>query len=207
MHNQERKNERGRVAGMPSAALISIGLALVAVSYVLYSKVSLSSLVRGALSSASTAGGSGSEVCCSGLTLGKHRSLYVRVKANVRSMATTIGNTPTRQLERSTFVDGTIVLGADGITRWLKLADGSGYVSANVVSTGRAPVLAQLIDEDRIAKNDLLIKEMPLENSTVRLILRKDSKYFLVGHTENGFDEISVRGTSVQFGYVDASSN
>jgi hypothetical protein len=149
----------------------------------------------------STASGDAS-VCCSDLGMGQHNGLHVRVKANVRRVATSRGNEPVGQMVRGTTVDGKIVQGEDGTSRWLKLSDGSGYLSANVLSTIAGPELSDVIDADRFTVTEVSVRAEPRLDADVRLVLPTGSRYYLVGNTVDGYEEVMVRNTGVQFGYI-----
>jgi hypothetical protein len=157
-------------------------------------------LFVGAQNGSSSQASSG--ICCANLSMGQQNGLHVRVKANVRTAATSRGNQPVGQLERDTIVGGTIVQGEDGTSRWLKLDDGSGYLSANVLSTIAGPKLSGLIDADRFTTTEISVLAEPRPDADVRLVLPTGTRYYLVGDTNDGYEEVMVRNTSVQFGYI-----
>lgn len=122
-HDQDNIG-RGRIAGIPSVGLVLVGLVMLAVGYLTFGDVSLNSMFGDAFSSRSTGGPTAITVT------GQETTYYVSGPANVRNRATAIGTTIVTQLPPGDAVTGTIEVGENGSALWLRLANGSGYISA-----------------------------------------------------------------------------
>lgn len=116
---------RGRIAGIPSAGMVLVGLVMLAVVYLAFGNVSLNSLFGDAFSNTS------STVGLTEITVtGQESTYYVAAPANVRNRATAMGTVIVNQMRPGDTVAGTIEVGENGSALWLRLANGSGYISA-----------------------------------------------------------------------------
>jgi hypothetical protein len=131
MENDQKGIGRGRIGGIPSAGLVAAGLVVLAVGYLAFGNVSMSSIFGGAFSAASSTGGA-TEITVTG----QESTYYIVAPANIRNRPTAIGTSISSQLPRGVAVAGTIEVGENGSALWLRLANGSGYISATNLTAG-----------------------------------------------------------------------
>ena len=135
---------RGSIAGIPSAGLVLAGVVMLAAGYLAFGNVSLTSIFGSAGSVASSMDGPNDIV-----VTGQEATYYIVAPANVRNRATAIGTAIVSQQPRGVAVTGIIELGENGSALWLRLADGSGYISATNLSSGEAVQTARPVTTAR----------------------------------------------------------
>jgi hypothetical protein len=128
-------------------------------------------------------------------------SLYAVTKANIRDKPTTTGSTIVGTLPRGSIAEGSLILGENGSDNWLKLSDGSGFISAVNLSEEARPKLVKELG-DKVWKSDQAADIWSAPSSSSELLDRvgKDAPLTLVGLTENDYIEIKLRSGGV--GYI-----
>jgi uncharacterized protein (UPF0333 family) len=74
---------------------------------------------------------------------GQAADMYIVADANVRDQPTAQGSSIVTKLMRGTKINGTLQIGADGTSAWMKLTDGTGYIGAVNLNTNAPPKLAK----------------------------------------------------------------
>ncbi len=114
------------------------------------------------------------------------------VETNVRNGSSTDGTIVVRKLMRSEKVTGIVLLGGkNGMTPWLKLSDGSGYVSMVNLTAAEPPALERDLNQKpwNIEQEvDLLISPAP--SSAVVAHLHDREQVIIAGVTSNGYAEV-----------------
>jgi hypothetical protein len=127
--------------------------------------------------------------------------LYAVTQANIRDKATATGSNIIGKIPRGTEVSGKLALGEDGVSDWLELADGKGFVGAINLSEIQPPVLSKVI-ADKIWVTDKAMEIWAQPDSTSSLIDRASAgtSLTLAGLTANDYIEIKLRKGGV--GYI-----
>jgi hypothetical protein len=129
------------------------------------------------------------------------KQLYTVTQANVRDRATATGTIITGKLPRGTAVSGKLALGEDGLTDWLQLADGTGFVSAVNLSETEPPKLTKVIaDKIWAADRPLEIWAQPDAASSLIDRVAVGTNITVAGLTENDYIEVKLRKGGV--GYI-----
>ncbi len=129
------------------------------------------------------------------------KQMYTVTQANIRDKATTTGSNIIGKLPRGTAVSGTLALGEDGVSDWLTLADGKGFVGAVNLSEVQPPVLTKVIaDKIWTADKDIDIWSAPDNTSSLLDRASVGTLLTLAGLTANDFIEIKLRKGGV--GYI-----
>lgn len=132
-----------------------------------------------------------------------YQTLYIIADANLRSRATATSSN-LGKITRGTVLQGTPIKGEDGVSNWLRLADGSGYVSAVNTSQAAPPRLATILGERQFhPAYDLQLHASPSEQSPVIDTVPPGTLLVITGITDNGFAEAKGRRGGV--GYFPAS--
>ena len=96
-----------------------------------------------------------------------YSTFHIVADANRRSRATAASSF-SGKISRGTVLQGTMVIGEDGESNWLRLADGSGFVSSVNISDTPPPHLATTLGDRRFRPaSDLQLYAMPSEQSAV----------------------------------------
>jgi hypothetical protein len=72
--------------------------------------------------------------------------MFARAHANVRDRETSIGTNIVTTVERGEVLSGKIILGEDGTSSWLKLADGRGFIGISNLSANAPPPLSKSLN-------------------------------------------------------------
>jgi zinc-ribbon domain len=121
--------------------------------------------------------------------------------ANIRNKATTVGTSILGKLIRGTAAKGDVIVGEDGSTQWLELADGKGFIAMSNLSETEPPVISKPLG-DRAWNAD---KAMDLYatadvGGTVLDRISAGTPLTLFGLTANGFIEVKLKKGGV--GYI-----
>jgi uncharacterized protein YgiM (DUF1202 family) len=121
------------------------------------------------------------------------KQFYSVTQANIRDQATATSSTIIGKLPRGTVVSGRLILGVDGTSDWLELADGKGFVGAVNLSETQPPTLSKMLN-DKIWTADKAVEiyTKPDASSTVIDRVAAGTKLTLVGLTGNDFIEIKL---------------
>ena len=128
-------------------------------------------------------------------------TLFAVTQANIRDKATAIGSNITGKIPRGTQVLGRLALGEDGVTNWLELEGGKGFVGAVNLADIQPPVLTKII-ADKIWATDKPVEIWAQPGSTSSLLDRASAgtSLTLAGLTANDYIEIKLRKGGV--GYI-----
>jgi hypothetical protein len=129
------------------------------------------------------------------------KKLYAVTQANIRDKATATGSNIIGKIPRGTEVSGKLALGEDGVSDWLELADGKGFVGAINLSEIQPPELTKVI-ADKIWATDKAMEIWAQPDSTSSLLDRAaaGTSLTLAGLTANNYIEIKLRKGGV--GYI-----
>lgn len=115
---------------------------------------------------------------------------FVVADANIRDRATSIGTRVVRKENRGSMLRGTVEIGEDGRTQWLKLSDNSGFVALSNLSSNQPPRLAQTFNNRPFTSAvDVPLHAAPDDSSPVLETMPYGKSFFLAGITDNGFIE------------------
>jgi zinc-ribbon domain len=129
------------------------------------------------------------------------KAMYTVTQANIRDKATATGSNIIGKLPRGTAVSGTLALGEDGVSDWLTLAGGKGFVGAINLSETQPPVLSKVIaDKTWTADKAIDIWSAPDNTSSLLDRAAAGTPLTLAGLTANDFIEIKLRKGGV--GYI-----
>ncbi len=129
------------------------------------------------------------------------KQFYTVADANIRDRPTTQGTSILGKLPRGSAVTGTLALGEDGISEWLELPDGKGYVGGVNLSETKPPVITKpLGDKKWVADKALDIWSQPDASATVIDRVPAGTPLSLFGLTGNDYIEIKLRKGGV--GYI-----
>lgn len=135
--------------------------------------------------------------------LGEEAEMYAVATANLRDRPTSQGSEVMGKLPRGTVVKGTLLLGEDGRSNWLKIDESGWFVSAVNLSESEPPALAQRFDKAWYAAGETPILAKPQAGAPVLETASPGRQYRLVGLTSGGFAEVALGKGGV--GYFDAS--
>ena len=128
---------------------------------------------------------------------------YVIADANLRNRPTS-GSSNLSRVPRGRRLPGEWVTGEDGVSRWLRLADGTGFVSSVNLSSTAPPRLSTNLGEYAFRPSqDLQLHAQPSEMSSVVDTVPPGTLLILTGITANGFAEAKGRRGGV--GYFESS--
>jgi hypothetical protein len=132
-------------------------------------------------------------------------NFYIVADANRRSRATATSSN-LGKISRGTMLQGATLIGEDGVSSWLQLADGTGFVSSVNISNTAPPQLATIFGERRFHPSyDLQPHSSPSEQSPVVDTVPAGTLLILSGITQDGFAEAKGRRGGV--GYFRASGH
>lgn len=130
-------------------------------------------------------------------------TFYIVADANRRSQPTAASSF-SGKISRGTALQGAMVIGEDGESNWLRLGDGSGYISAVNVAQSPPPQLATNLGDRRFrTPSDLQLYASPSEQSPVVDTVPAGTVLVITGITDNGFAE--AKGRSGGVGYFPAT--
>ena len=127
--------------------------------------------------------------------------MFTITEANIRDKATTVGSSIIGKMPRGSALSGVVKLGEDGVTDWMELAEGKGFVSTVNLSETEPPVLTKTLG-DKIWTADVAteIWSQPDSNSSLIDRVSEGTKLTLAGLTDNDYIEIKLKNGGV--GYI-----
>lgn len=121
------------------------------------------------------------------------KSYYAVLEANIRDKASTQGSAVLGKLARGESASGKIIVGEDGTSDWLELADGKGFVALVNLSEFQPPELAKMLDDKKWTTNEAIeIWAQPDPESTLVDRLAAGTSLTLVGLTANDYVEVKL---------------
>lgn len=118
---------------------------------------------------------------------------YATLDANIRDRASTQGSNVVGKLARGDSASGKAILGEDGTSDWLELADGKGFVALVNLSEIQPPELAKVLDDKKwIANEAVEIWAQPDPASTLVDRVAAGTSLTLVGLTSNDYVEVKL---------------
>jgi hypothetical protein len=143
------------------------------------------------------------EKCCDDILLGPKTALFVRAETEVRSKPSFEQGRTVYTYTRGITVNGEVVLGPDGKTRWLKQAGDGWFVLTKDLSTGAPPRLMAPASEKQISSPaSLKIHQIPDDRAPILVTLAAGSVVTLVGKDKNGYTEVVFDHPVYRVGYV-----
>jgi zinc-ribbon domain len=132
---------------------------------------------------------------------GENKRLYVIADANVRDKATAQGSSIMGKLKRGSQVEGTIIIGADGTSEWLELADGQGFVGIVNLGENQPPAITKALgDKNWTSDKAIEIWSQPDPSATLLDRVPAGTVLTLFGLTANDYIEIKMKKGGV--GYI-----
>ena len=127
--------------------------------------------------------------------------MFVMTEANVRDKSTTVGSTIIGKMPRGSAVTGAVKLGEDGVSEWLELADGAGFIATVNLGEAAPPDIAKALD-DKIWSSDTAIDIWAQADTASALVdrVKEGTRLTLAGLTANDFIEIKLSRGGV--GYI-----
>jgi zinc-ribbon domain len=127
--------------------------------------------------------------------------LFAVADANIREKATTVETAILGKLLRGQPVTGERILGEDGVTEWLKLAENKGFIATSNLSEKMPPAITKPLG-DKIWSTDKAITIYAEPSTTSGQIdsVKIGTPLTLYGLTANDFIEIKLRKGGV--GYI-----
>jgi hypothetical protein len=157
---------------------------------------------------AAAAGNAVSAVVANPAITGQAADMYIVADANVRDQPTAQGSSIVTKLTRGTKINGTLQIGADGTSAWMKLTDGTGYIGAVNLNTNAPPTLAKTFADMKWnveEGTDLLA--FPAAGSAVVAHLNMGDQTTLAGVTDNGYAEAKRSKGGVAYFFVTAGND
>lgn len=129
------------------------------------------------------------------------KQMFVMTEANIRDKATTVGSNILGKMPRGSAVSGVVKLGEDGISEWLELTDGKGFIATVNLSEAEPPEIAKALN-DKIWAADGPLDIWAQADTASNLLDRvsEGTKLTLSGLTPNDFIEVKLRKGGV--GYI-----
>jgi hypothetical protein len=129
------------------------------------------------------------------------KQLFVMTEANIRDKATTVGSQILGKMPRGSAVTGVLKLGEDGISEWLELSDGKGFIATVNLGETEPPEIAKTLNDKIWAADGALdIWAQADTSSTLLDRVSEGTKLTLSGLTQNDFIEVKLRKGGV--GYI-----
>lgn len=127
--------------------------------------------------------------------------MFTTTQANIRDKPTTAGSNILGKLPRGSAVTGLVKLGEDGISEWMELEQGKGFVGVVNLSETQPPEFTRALN-DKTWTSDVSIDIWSQPDTTSTLVDRvsEGTKLTLAGLTANDFIEIKLPKGGV--GYV-----
>ena len=124
---------------------------------------------------------------------------YIVADANLRNRST-VDSANNGKLSRGSMLAGSMVIGEDGKSSWLKLANGQGYVSAVNLSASAPPQLTTIFGARAFKpEEDLPLYAGPDTGSALVDTIPADTAIVITGITGNGFVEAKGRRGGVGY--------
>ncbi|WP_298600699.1 zinc-ribbon domain-containing protein [uncultured Sphingorhabdus sp.] len=129
------------------------------------------------------------------------KEFYAVTEANIRDKASTEGSTVLGKLSRGTAATGKLIVGGDGTSNWLELADGRGYIAAITLSEIQPPeIVKPLGDKSWTTDQAIEIWAQPDTASPLVDRVAAGTPLTLFGITANDFIEVKLKKGGV--GYI-----
>jgi uncharacterized protein YgiM (DUF1202 family) len=129
------------------------------------------------------------------------KEYYAVADANIRDKASAQGTSILGKVARGNSVSGNAILGEDGTSDWLQLADGRGFVAMVNLSETAPPTLVKMLGDKKWTTNGLIeIWSQPDTASTLLDRVGPGTTLSLFGITANDFIEIKLKKGGV--GYI-----
>lgn len=129
------------------------------------------------------------------------KQMFAMTEANIRDKPTTVGSAILGKMPRGSAVTGVVKLGEDGVSEWLELADGKGFIGVVNLSDTEPPEIAKALnDKIWVADGPIEIWSQPDSASTLIDRVSEGTKLTLAGLTANDYIEIKLRAGGV--GYI-----
>lgn len=126
---------------------------------------------------------------------------YAALEANIRDRASTQGSMILGKAARGESLSGKVVLGEDGSSDWLELADGKGFVAlVNLTEIQPPEIVRALGDKKWTTSKAIEIWAQPDAASTLVDRVAAGSELTLVGLTANDYVEVKLAAGGV--GYI-----
>ena len=127
--------------------------------------------------------------------------MFTMTEANIRDRATTVGSTVIGKMPRGSALSGVEKLGEDGVSEWLQLAEGNGFVAVVNLSETEPPVLTKTLDNKVWTSDTALdIWSQPDGNSSLIDRASAGTRLTLSGLTGNDYIEVKLSQGGV--GYI-----
>lgn len=134
------------------------------------------------------------------------KQLFAMTQANIRDKATAQGSNIIGKLSRGTQVSGKVILGEDGTSEWLELADGKGFVATvNLGEAAPPEIVKPLGDKQWTTDKAIEIWSKPDTGSTLIDRVSAGTTLTLAGLTANDFIEVKLKKGGV--GYIADGAN
>ena len=128
------------------------------------------------------------------------KQYYAVADANIRDKPTTQGSTVTGKLLRGTATTGKMIVGEDGTSDWLELADGKGYIATVNLSEIQPPeIVKSLGDKSWTTDQSIEIWAQPDVASTPIDRVAAGTTLSLFGLTANDFIEVKLKKGGVGY--------
>jgi uncharacterized protein YgiM (DUF1202 family) len=129
------------------------------------------------------------------------KEYFAVADANIRDKASAQGTNILGKVARGNSVSGNTILGEDGTTDWLELADGKGFVAMVNLSETAPPALVKMLgDKNWTTNGPIEIWSQPDTASTLVDRVGPGTTLSLFGITANDFIEIKLKKGGV--GYI-----
>ncbi|MGB5078281.1 MAG: zinc-ribbon domain-containing protein [Sphingorhabdus sp.] len=129
------------------------------------------------------------------------KQMFTTTEANIRDKPTTAGSMILGKLPRGSAVTGTVKLGDDGVSEWLELTDGKGFIAVvNLTDAAPPEIIKDLNDKVWTTDGAIEIWSRPATDSELVDRVSEGTRLTLSGVTANDFIEIKLRKGGV--GYV-----
>jgi hypothetical protein len=129
------------------------------------------------------------------------QQFFAVAEANIRDRATAQGSTITGKLARGLAASGKIIMGEDGTSQWLELAEGKGFVGMVNLAETKPPVIAKALG-DKLWTTDTELDILAQADPAAPIIDRiaPGTQIRLFALTANDYVEIKLRKGGV--GYI-----
>lgn len=128
------------------------------------------------------------------------KQYYAVADANIRDKATAEGSTVLGKLARGTTASGKVILGEDGTSDWLELADGKGFIATvNLSETQPPEIVKPLGDKAWIVDKPVELWSQPDTASTLVDRVAAGTTLSLFGLTANDFIEVKLKKGGVGY--------
>lgn len=128
------------------------------------------------------------------------KQFYVMTEANIRDKPTTRSSSILGKMPRGSAVTGTVKLGEDGISEWLELADGKGFIGLVNLGEAAPPEISKTLS-DKVWTTDGPFEIWAQADTASNLVERvgEGTKLTLTGLTANDFIEVKLRKGGVGY--------